>query len=149
MPRLDKLLIDPKSIKMSHNECIGYAAGLIDGEGYIGISLSSRKKYPSYSLTIKVGMTTTRGIGMLQLLFNGNTYLRIAPASGRAVCTWEVSTREDVRVCLIALQNKILIKKPQVDLGLKFLSLDLDRELRHAFYLKFKALNSGASYESV
>ena len=137
-------LVPVSKLQMSDNELFAYAAGLIDGEGYIGIVITGRARgYKGYSLQVKVGMTTTEGIGILQLLFGGGIHIAEKPGK-RAVCVWSVNARTEVEYCLNKLKGKLIIKRELAVLGLEYLRIPTntqDPTLRETFWKQFKELN--------
>jgi len=136
----------------NYGELLAYAAGIIDGEGWIGMSraLWKHKKGQSstYSLRVAVNMVTTKPIGLLHNLFGGTiTTVNKGKYSPRNKLQyrWGIAVREDLERFLTLLEPRLIVKREQARLGLVLIqSLGkrvYDNELREAFCLKFKELN--------
>lgn len=125
-----------------------YAAGLIDGEGYIGVVRNGLSPYGSisYLLRIQVAMTDQAPLDLLKMLFGGRVRFRGDRQGNRQdIYSWELTSREEVWRCLTLLRGKSTVKTAMIELGLLYLETfrhrEKDAELREAFYSKFKVLN--------
>ena len=73
---------------MSRAEQIAYAAGLIDGEGWISVHDVSFRGREAYQLRVAVMMTQRDGIGLLFDLFGGKFYYRPKTTVRKAQDSW-------------------------------------------------------------
>lgn len=109
-------------------ERAAYLAGLIDGEGHIGISRAFSNKAAaglngpcSYRLNVCVSMTDFDPLNVLaEWTGVGVVSRKRTPANGtRAVRRWAAWSNQAACV-LLTIQPFVLAKKPQVDLALEF-----------------------------
>ena len=81
---------------------IAYLAGLIDGEGYIGIKKlkpTNRRRSPSYQARIQVRMVEEAAIAFLAETLGGSYYLESAhAANGRPLFCYQASDAKAERV---------------------------------------------------
>ena len=111
---------------MTANERKAYIAGLIDGEGYVGMvkTITRPTVAPNtYVLVprIQVKMCDRDGIDLAHEIFGGSIYCRKANGNNRATWTWQVTNKKNVKSCLKLLAPYLMIKKHQADCVLKFL----------------------------
>lgn len=104
---------------------IAYMAGLLDGEGYIGIKKSKAYKCqgratPGYSAAIQVRMVDKPGIALLADLLSG-TFWREKPHcnNGRPLYCWSISDLAAEKALRI-LRPFLLVKEKQCRLILAF-----------------------------
>jgi hypothetical protein len=141
---------------------LAYLAGLIDGEGYIGIKKSHRPDAVSaiYHERIQVRMVHEGAIALLARTLGGNYYLEKAHATnGRPLYCWQASDALAARI-LAAVLPHLIVKR---DSALNVLALRTSKEdplarrrggpvskrlmdpaivaAREALYLHGKALN--------
>jgi hypothetical protein len=82
----------------SHRELLlSYAAGIIDGEGCIGIYPNSHNG--NYQLRISVEMVQLSALKILHGLFGGKWYYKKAVKPRQARYTWMVFNRQAAGVC--------------------------------------------------
>lgn len=93
-----------------------YAAGLIDGEGCIGIYHNSHNG--NYQLRIAVEMTDKSGLDVLESLFGGKWYFRAAKAPRKARYIWMTFNNNASKV-LETLMPYLRVKKKQAEVALK------------------------------
>lgn len=137
-----------RDIKGSFNELYYYAAGIIDGEGYIGIIPNGR----SYTASIQVLMTRTKATYLLYNLFGGKLYFPPHPQGNRQqALVWFCRKADEVKYCLENIQDKLLVKREQALTVLQYLDKcplrSDDFELRKAFYDRLKNLNQAGTHE--
>jgi hypothetical protein len=132
----------------SYDELVYYAAGIIDGEGSIGMRKVTHKNRPSssYQMFIRVNMTDMGPIKVLYNLFGGNVTIDEARIAGyKAQGVWTITSQEDVKKCLESLVGKLTVKDRQALNLLQYIASigrnERDNELREAFYTKAKELN--------
>ncbi len=100
-----------------------YLAGLVDGEGYIGILPEDKKNRFYFKPTIKIGMSSPEAIKEIYLLLGGNLYTkkRDNPLH-KEVLVWSVSTFNQVDKALDYFHKYLIVKKPQADVLREFLN---------------------------
>jgi hypothetical protein len=131
---------------------LAYAAGLIDGEGCIGIYPNSHNG--NYQLRLSVEMTDKIGLSVLWRLFGGKWYYKKAVAPRKARYVWMTFNREAASACK-ALRPYLRVKAKQVDnvLTADWLSfykrkMSLEQQaIRKQVWLKNKELNSRGYYK--
>ena len=139
--------LDPKTITGSFSEVIAYSAGILDGEGSVGLGRNHLKDGPIvYCMSVRVKMTDSIVPQMLCMFFGGNvTTIHSKNLRWSDSYNWYLSARIDTLRFLRLVQPLVLIKKPVVNLGIQYLELfearQKDDTLKEAFYLKFKELN--------
>jgi hypothetical protein len=90
---------------------VAYLAGLIDGEGYIGIKKSRRADAvsPIYHERIQVRMVHEGAIKLLASTLGGNYYFEKAhSASGRPLYCWQASDAMAARILTVVLPHLIV-----------------------------------------
>ena len=108
-----------------NKELRSYLAGIIDGEGYIGIKKCHRKeqKSPYYHERISIGIESEKIIDIFHKNFGGskslwkgnkNSILR----QNRENWRWEASDKKAAEVIKFFI-DKLIVKKPQALLVLK------------------------------
>lgn len=106
-----------------------YIAGLIDGEGYLGIIPVKRNDTvnPCYSPAIKIALTGETGEQALQPIKNRfGGYLktrRRLTKGGRVVHTYEIYGKKSVRTLLLAIKPHLIVKQAQAKLLLEYTEL--------------------------
>lgn len=131
---------------------MGYLVGFFDGEGCITLAkrikrqqlLKSYKVYHDYNLSIRVGSTNKEVLEWIQQRFGGGIYDGTVTGNRKPSWFWIVSKREAVRRLLKMLAPHVLVKRPQVALGLQFLDLPRHAQMgsvREEFRQAMNALN--------
>jgi hypothetical protein len=95
---------------------IVYLAGLIDGEGYIGIRRSNRTCQPS----VKIDMTHEGVIRWIIKNFGGKYGCVQPPANREIAHRWTLSNRRQIRNLLQAIQPFTIVKQLQIAIVLDF-----------------------------
>lgn len=108
---------------MIKKEMLAYMAGLIDGEGYIGIKkdlIKGRAKNPAYYERMSIANLNKPMIDMFFNLFScGNIQLhKPSKISKRGYWSWEITNRK-ATVVIQQLYPYLMVKKPEADLVLK------------------------------
>jgi len=112
--------------KLTHNEQIAWAAGIVDGEGSIMIhkAKSGRSKSHTYSPTVRVGMTSKTGrqvCEILQSLFGGRINKTTYNNHWKDLYLWTISCNQ-VENPLRELLPYLVVKKEQALIVLKFIN---------------------------
>lgn len=92
---------------------LAYAAGLIDGEGCIGIYHNSHNG----NYHIAVEMVDSSGLEELHNLFGGRWYFKPATDVRRGRCSWMVFNSAAENALRLVLPY-LRVKRPQAELGL-------------------------------
>lgn len=118
---------------MSENTTLAYLAGIVDGEGYIGIKKSPPRRdtvSPGYHERIQVRMVDEPAIALLAATLGGN-YYREAPhaAQGRPLFCYQAS---DAKACLVllALYPYLRVKRPDAEAVLEMRALKAAKRTR-------------------
>ena len=106
---------------MTHNEKLAYTAGLIDGEGYIGLMKSNGYKYPTFIPVVKVASCDPYMTVFLHTNFGGNLENRTPKnpmhSDSRA---WSIRGAKRVGQFLGAIRPYLIVKHLQADLVLDY-----------------------------
>lgn len=137
---------------MSERELkLSYAAGLIDGEGCIGMYLNSHNG--NYQLRLSVEMGDIRGLELLDELFKGKWYYRPAIKPRREKWTWTLFN-QNAFTLLKELEPFMYVKKEHakiiqdadwVNFKGKPLTIN-EKETRAKIAIKIKKLNERGYY---
>lgn len=109
---------------MNRKETIIYLAGLVDGEGYVGIKKSKYARHcpsPTYHERIQIRMVDEEAIKLFQKVFGG-FYYKEKPhcAKGRPLYCYQASDIKAYNICKILLPYLLIKKKnAQLILGLR------------------------------
>ena len=101
---------------------LAYTAGIMDGEGNIGIyANTSRKGNPVLSLKIRVSSTDEWLPQWLKEQFGGHVGVQLQPEdkNWKPAWYWTVSCRKAMAVLEVILPY-LHLKKPQAELAIKF-----------------------------
>ena len=106
---------------------VAYLAGLIDADGYIGITkskpLPGNTKNPQYSLTVNVTNTSREMMDWLEEHFDGTVYSRKMPDNKNwKQCYNFIATHQRGKRLLELVKDYLVIKKPQALLGLELMN---------------------------
>ena len=134
------------NINLSTRELLAYAAGIIDGEGHIGLHVY--KKRNQYTPTVTVAMTELKALNIIHLLFGGSlSFHEGRKAKYKGVGLWQLSSREDIIYCLTKLSPFLQVKKDLSDLMLNYFADIKHREVnpaaREQYLQQFKVINGG------
>lgn len=101
-----------------------YLAGLMDGEGYLSITIQTTKIGRYYKPTIKLAMCDPRLVRMVASLFGGHAHTRQYPLDKpfRDAYEWEARTFASVRQVLDYIQPYLILKQAQADVLREFLA---------------------------
>ena len=104
---------------------IGWAAGIVDGEGTIFLRKTKKRKH--WELRVSAGNTDPRMSLHLQQMFGG-AIRRYQPKglNRRPIWHWSISDRGAER-CLRAVFTRLRLKKEQAEIGLSFRELSSQR----------------------
>lgn len=110
---------------MTHNEILAYLAGLVDGEGYIGIKKSpayraiTGRVNPAYHERIQVRMVDRAGLDLLSKTLGGWLYTeKPHTRNGRPLWCYQASDQRAAEVCRTLLPY-LRIKQQQAALLLR------------------------------
>ncbi len=94
---------------------ISYMAGLIDGEGYVGVKRTLRDSRPVFHERIQVRMVDERAIALLAETLGGNYYREKPHANnGRPLYCWQASDALACRI-LERVMPYLLVKRAQAE----------------------------------
>ena len=105
---------------------LAYIAGIVDGEGTIGIHRAKRRgpgNSWTYSLRVSVSMTEAYLPEWLKMAFGGNTYGKLRDKPRWKPQTEWVILGEKATGFLGDIMPYLIIKKPQAELAFKFLAI--------------------------
>ncbi len=137
-----------------------YTAGIVDGEGYVGITRSVQRapyRTPRYMLKVQIGMTDKIVIDWLVEKFGFNLYIKRPDFKHRrrAVFTADLQSIK-AESFLKLIKPWLICKKEQALLGIEFQRNctlyakkigfrrrlnDVEVDKRHQYYLKIRDLN--------
>ena len=100
---------------------LAYIAGIVDGEGYIGITADHHKRgRRSYRLRVTVTNTEIWLINHLKFAVGGGLVILKNPSVHRQQCwQWQIGDRKAGEFLKLILPY-LHLKKPQAELGIKF-----------------------------
>jgi hypothetical protein len=105
-----------------------YIAGLIDGEGYLGILPSRAKglKHTSYEPVIKIGMTGAEALYIFEVLiikYRGNINHAKLSKGNRRVYVYVLKSKKNVLNLLKDIQPYLIVKREQAKILKDFCNL--------------------------
>jgi len=108
---------------MKQNEIFAYLAGLLDGEGYVGIKKTQHRKdciNPQYHERIQIRMVEEKAIKLFKETFGGNYYQETEHSkySKKPLYCYQASDKLAAEIIIILLPF-ILIKKRQAEFILR------------------------------
>ena len=106
-----KIMVEEESLDLA------YTAGIIDGEGCIGIYKITNKR--SFQAKVRVGSTDEELVLWLQDTYGGHINLTNWTTAGRPFFTWDKSD-SDIIGFLESILPYLRIKKPQAEIALRF-----------------------------
>ncbi len=127
-----------------------YAAGIVDGEGSIGLERCGGKKFNRYAIRVIVGNTSEWLCQLLASSFGGSLYLRVSKNPKHQDCwIWSISSRKAADF-LMLIMPYLQIKRPQAELALSYQSrrhhcgikTDNERVLDEADRILMKSYNN-------
>lgn len=119
-----------------------YLAGLVDGEGYIGLipNMKKESKNITYQCVLKLtlaGMNAEKVITMIAEKYSGNVHRRKQDThTGKAVYTVEVKSRPRMKILLNDIIPYMIVKKEQAILMQEYLDLPMLHPLHASFSQK-------------
>lgn len=102
---------------MQASEVLAYAAGLIDGEGCLGIYSYGRK---GFTATVTVVMTNSEAISWLHEQFKGQIYSYTASSYDERLFKWIITKRADIAKLLPGLLTYLKVKRLNAEILLSF-----------------------------
>ena len=102
---------------------LGYTAGIVDGEGCIGIySPNTKRKHTKYRLTVSVANTQEWLCQWLKFAWGGRVRLaKTGKPNSLPLWEWQISAKQAGEFLKLILPY-LKIKSPQADIALKFQS---------------------------
>jgi len=97
-----------------------YLAGLVDGEGCIGVYLKRRKSKPSYSPLFQVTNTNLRILSWCVEIFGGAIDPVKTKQGSKQTYIWRPKRIEEAQNILLAIRPYLVAKGRQADLVLRF-----------------------------
>ena len=109
---------------MTSSEILAYLAGILDGEGCIGLYNSRSRtdtRSTHFQLVVRVTQKSPQAVELLNQVFGGNmhTYTDVGPNKPGPYFSWRVTNNQAVGV-LEKLQPYLREKRAQCDLALEF-----------------------------
>jgi len=107
-------------------EQCAWTAGIIDGEGTIGIYPRYRTdvkcQNPGWGMVVKVGNTDSRMTKALRDIWGGSGHDAVDTREGRSVCyTWTIAAKQALAM-LREIRQYLVTKRAQADLAIQFQS---------------------------
>ena len=110
---------------------LAYAAGIIDGEGYIGITVHrTQGRKPYYQMRVRVKNTNEWLIQWLRFGFGGSFYTHPILPYRKPVWEWGIETNK-ASAFLHLIYPYLQFKKPQAELAIRFQEAKHKRGPRH------------------
>jgi len=108
-------------------EELAYIAGLVDGEGYIGLVkvTETRRIFRTtycYLPTIRISMCDREGIDFIDRLFKGNIWFHQKQKGWRDQWEWSAKGKKRVAEILKAILPYLKIKKRQAEVLIEFVN---------------------------
>lgn len=100
---------------------VAYVAGIVDGEGCIGLNINRAGKSKSYRIKISVSNTNEWVCQWLRLCFGGCVSKSIVRGNRKPQWTWFISGNKAL-ACLGVIYPYLHIKKPQAEIAIKYQS---------------------------
>lgn len=100
-----------------------WAAGIVDGEGCIGIYRVVQTGYPgrfAYRVTVTVGNTDPRMLERLRAVFGGSLYTAKRSETGRKPMWQWLVINADAVAMLKAIRPYLVVKGDQADVALRY-----------------------------
>jgi len=140
-----------KAISLSDVE-VGYVAGIIDGEGHIGITLHRREPYTLFSVRVEITNTSLDLHEWLVRKFGGSCHVhwkKRYSTNHSPAFRWRIDS-VGARKILELVRPYLKVKRQQADLALQFISLDSKRvpSVRAEMYERMKELNKRGTGET-
>lgn len=110
-----------------------WAAGLFDGEGCIDLRLLSKGKH-AYGLRLRMALKYPRPLLVLVGLYGGNV-IPVRWSKDRMGWVWQLHKADDIDRALRAWLPWLTEKRPQVEIGLKFLGMVSRRKWKTVYSL--------------
>ena len=150
----DELTLEIANTTINTKENINaYAALFFDGEGCIRTDENKRNNPPSISLQIMISSTDLEILTKLKQEFGGSVAFKgKAKEHHKNQWIWRIRDRDTLKKFLSQILPYSTIKKPQIELGLKFLEITTNTKycrggtsqeeynIRKAFHEEFKRL---------
>lgn len=107
---------------MDENEKLAYLAGIIDGEGYIGIHKihpTNKAHSPSYSLRLDIANTDEKLVLWLKDNFGGKIYKQVRCPNCNPSWYWTLGSKKTF-LLLRKVKDLSVIKQNQITLAIEF-----------------------------
>jgi len=117
----------PVNTQTDQKELINaYTSGFFDGEGCIGAPEDKRRNPPTITLITQLGNTDLSILTKLKEQYGGEIYIQKKPKEKehhKQSWNWDIKDRSTLKKFLTRIFPYSTVKKPQLELGLKFLEL--------------------------
>jgi len=109
-------------------EDLAYIAGVLDSDGYIGMTYTIEKRHrtpptKSYSAIVKVTQCKPQAINLIKDMFGGHIYIMTKGINQRDQTTVAIARREEVKELLTAVFPYLRIKSEQAKLVLEYIRI--------------------------
>lgn len=129
-----------------------YLAGIIDGEGWIGLNRKGVEKYDlcvafkSTCAALPSQVKQTTGLGYIRTINDKRTDLK-AGRHRQELLEWRVF-REDALIILLHISQRLVVKKQQARLGIEYqrLTAEGQRARGEWFHTELKRLNGRETF---
>lgn len=103
---------------------IRYLAGILDGEGNLGIKRGKGARFPLYQIIVRVGMCDTKVVKRLHEGFGGGyAVYPTKKANHRPAHYWYTTNHVLIKSLLVRLLPHLIVKKKQAKILLKFIDV--------------------------
>ena len=132
---------------MTNKELLAYTAGIIDGEGYIGLIPNSAVRN-AFAPKVKVASTNIKLIQFLKDNFGGHfDPLRNHPGNMKSSGMWTLSNKKHVKPFLMSLLPYLILKDEQAKVIIEYCETCHFKEMRQTNKeLKEKAVQKRITY---
>lgn len=135
---------------------LAYLAGIIDGEGWIGLQKRLQKRWITYKPTIRVTNTDSNIINRVYEIWescgiSGHIYeneQNPSVTNGKQILNLQLNKRIDIQTVLEAVIPYLVGKKARAIMLLRYLKNEVDREQAHDFIRLANKKGKGESPET-
>jgi len=131
-------------------EILAYAAGIIDGEGWVGIRRSGKHDSGTirYTMAVVVGNTDRRMLNFMKKYFGGSISKRKTVGNRQPAGAWEVASNKAADFLKLILEF-LIVKKAQAESAIKFQgkgrpmrkATEIERQQINYYVLSLRKLN--------
>lgn len=139
-------------VGLSSEAMLAYAAGLIDGEGHIGITKRmprGRNKSTTYTPTLDIAMCDTQGIVAIQNFF-GFSHLKLIFSRTRSerhrTCYTLCLRNHKAHEVIAAVAPYLLVKREQAEVMARFRELEMTRRENRTRVMSIHRFKGGQNF---